>query len=807
MKHLNWLLRFRRLTSLSSILPLLLLLLGMSTVFPFISDRGYLYRNTWNPFDFLFQWHSSHNMVIATNLSLSHNFLGFINQGIDSYGNVDYYTYGFDQEDIDYRLYNRFPPGGILLIKLVTLGLGHDLSNRIYMAQMLMLVFFIGTAVLVYWSLCRLISSRWIASTATLIVFSSTQFLLFNDIIVPEHGIDLFGCVLVFHGMVIFAQENRFRQLMLKVCLALLFGWHVVAFLMTFVFLNLVKEVMKAKGVKTVRQIFGSVMASRHLRLSVIALSLVVLIMAYNVGIEYYALNIRGSGRLAFLDLPSLRSILDRTVLSSETSSLPGVSFLRSQLARIGLMSVPFIWSGPSFSRLDESWQMGGTQNMLLGTIVVSVCIVGVILMRHRLLATTAVLTGFVWSISMREFSINHDFDAVFYFGIPIVFYTLLLFLIRRSLGERFMLPAALVALLIFMFSSYRMGHTEGNDTTLEFHRSMIDDFNYIRQFTEGKNVFVPVTSTYEDMIQLVGSEYGLHYYLSGSSIIFNSYHCDPSLDRVDFKIQTTRDKGPGLLTPDNQMVFLYDRYQHEIYIDELIKEDRPAVRGNFDVYLTDDRKLVYVADRCETVDPSFSFLYDQIYLLVRPVEAENLQHEQNSFSFQEHSIIDTRRHIAIVDLPDYDIDSITTGQYSDGSQIWSGSFFGPDHAFDPDLNELIDQSVTSHDPIIRDHFDVYLIDDKNLIYLKEPCYNVDISDDFFVHIIPAEIEDLPEHRRKYEFDNLDFVFTDRGTSDGRRCVALIKLPDYDITYIYTGQFTNQGLIWRSRSEKLDFLK
>ena len=800
-----------------SMLPLSLLLLGMSTVFFFVADRGYLYRNTWNPFDHLFGWHSSHNMAIATNLSLSHHFLGFINQSIDSDGNIYYYTYGgVGHQGIDhslnhhiaYRVNHRFPPGGIALIKLVTLGFGDDLSNQIYAARMFMLVLFVGTAVLAYWSLCRLVSSRWMASTVTLVTFSSTQFLLFNDIIIPERGLDLFGCALVFHGMVIFAQENRFRQLVAKVCLASLLGWHVLALLLTFILLSLIKEVMKAREVKTGSEIFVLVMTSRYIRLGIIALSLGVLILVYNIGIEYYALNIHGSDRLALFDLPSLRRILDRTVLSDKTSSLPGVLFFRDQLARIGLMSVPFIWSGPSFTSLSGSWQMVETQNMLLGIVVVVVCIGGMILMRHRLLAMTAVLAGFVWSVSVREFSVKHEFDAVFYLGISLVFYTSLLFLIRKWLSKRLMPLTTFIALLIFTFSSYRMGYTERNDTIVEFHRSMIDDFNHIRQFTKGKNVLVPVANSDEEMTQLVGSLYGLYYYLAGSHIIFNNYHCDPSLDRVDLKILTTKDKEPGLLTPNNQMMFLYDRHKHEKRIDKLIEEGGLAVQGDFDVYLTDDRKLIYITDRCDTTKTDSSFLYDPIYLLVYPVESEGLPgHEQVDFNFHDYSIIDTQRYIAIIDLPDYKIDSITTGQYSGEDRIWSESFFGPDHASGTDLDELINQASTSRGPIIRDYFDVYLINDKDLIYIKDPCHNTDISDDFFVHVVPAEIRDLPEHRWQYGFDNLDFVFTGRGTTDGRRCAALIKLPDYDIVRIHTGQFTNEGPIWRSQSEKLDFLK
>ena len=49
---------------------------------------------------------------------------------------------------------------------------------------------------------------------------------------------DLFGVMLTFHGMVVFVQEGRFRQLLVKTCVALLIGWHVYAFLLPFIALG-----------------------------------------------------------------------------------------------------------------------------------------------------------------------------------------------------------------------------------------------------------------------------------------------------------------------------------------------------------------------------------------------------------------------------------------------------------------------------------------------------------------------------------------------------------------------------------------
>ena len=86
--------------------------------------------------------------------------------------------------------------------------------------------------------------------------------------------------------------------------------------------------------------------------------------------------------------------------------------------------------------------------------------------------------------------------------------------------------------------------------------------------------------------------------------------------------------------------------------------------------------------------------------------------------------------------------------------------------------------------PSIRSTFDVYLREDI-LIYFKEPCGAEDVQRFFFVHVFPADENDLPDHRKQYGSDNLDFSYS---LSLDKGCVAVRKLPDYAITRIRTGQ-------------------
>ncbi len=215
----------------SPLLPLALLLLALSTVFIFGGDRGYFYRGGGH------NWVSSQHITVAVNLSLEHGFQRFERRIMDEDGAVRYAPY------------NRFPPGGYLLMKLATLPVSGNPSAQIYAARVLMLLFFTGAAVLAYLSLCRLTSNRWIALTATLLAFSSYYLLYYNDMTANEGMIDFFGVMLTFHGMVVFMQEGRFRQLVVKTCVALLLGWHVLALLAPFVIFGLARELWQARSV------------------------------------------------------------------------------------------------------------------------------------------------------------------------------------------------------------------------------------------------------------------------------------------------------------------------------------------------------------------------------------------------------------------------------------------------------------------------------------------------------------------------------------------------------------------------------
>ena len=79
------------------------------------------------------------------------------------------------------------------------------------------------------------------------------------------------------------------------------------------------------------------------------------------------------------------------------------------------------------------------------------------------------------------------------------------------------------------------------------------------------------------------------------------------------------------------------------------------------------------------------------------------------------------------------------------------------------------------------------------VVYTKSPCEPDNTVQPFFLHIIPIDQGDLPEHRQQYDYDNLGFAFKNFGSLSDGKCTAARELPEYGISSIRTGQYVWGG--------------
>ena len=782
----------RNLTSLQNRtwLPPALLLLALASVFLFDGNRSY-FRGVGEIHDQL----SAKNMAIVENLSIDHNFVMFTLQVLDA-----------DSEPT-YDLYGRFPIGSYALIKLATLPFGDNLSAKIYAARTLMLLFFAAAAFMAYLALRRLASNRWIALTATLLAFSSPYCLYYVDAITSEAMVDIFGALLVFHGMVIFEQQGRFRQLLAKTCIALLLGWHVYALLLPFIAFGLMRDLIKTRldasvppnALPQLKHTALSLLRSRYMALGVIALAFGMSMLTINFTSEYFALNRETS----LTELPSFSSMIKRIGVdayyrNSYREYLSWPAFPERQFYRVGAMSLPYAFFPMNLEVPQTKFSADLPRSfIILGIAASGASLIGLLFIRrHKILLAALTLSGFFWTLPMRHNTAipDHSFEALLYIGVALTLFSLVLLCVYRLAGDRLIAALSVAALLIFAFSALRMSQLNNSRQTAGLQEAAVADFEVIRNMTDGKAILI------NSMPRFVRSG-ETNYYLSGRLILYGYQTLSPERS-PDFIVTGARANGLASLTPQNRTIFLYEWNDYYRHITKTIeKADAQIISSDFDVYLNGNI-LIYVKDDCNWSDTS-KFFFMKVY----PVNESDLppelrQHGSEGFNISFY-YNDTRqsaeRCVAVAQLPGYDIARISTGQYTrrdEGStryRLWKGEFRPSDRVRNDRLRHISETIAQAGEPLIRSDFDVY-INDNMLIYVKDNCSGNDTDAPFFLAVYPVNESDLPPESRRHGFQNLDFYFHENSIRHSReRCDALVQLPDYAIARIHTGQYAQRA--------------
>ena len=224
--------------------------------------------------------------------------------------------------------------------------------------------------------------------------------------------------------------------------------------------------------------------------------------------------------------------------------------------------------------------------------------------------------------------------------------------------------------------------------------------------------------------------------------------------------------------------------------------EGRLLARSAYDVHLANG-ELVYIQEQCDPLETEQPFRVS-----VFPERADDLPeqwrgrgHERFWFAFhQRGALLEDGACVALFPLPDYPVAGIRTAQYAEGGDdLWEAAF-----SANPERYEAAYRAVAGGEPLARGAFDLHLLDG-DLVYVKEPCEQVDTEARFFLHVVPQSKGDLPEARRESGFDNLDFRFFLNGARFDAQCAARVALPPYPIASIRTGQYVSgAGEIWRT---------
>ena len=584
-------------------LPVAALLLALSTVFLFSGDRERFYRS------FVHDWNSARWLALAENVSPTRAFL-------------------FDQATrrangtVRYDVYNRFPLGGVVLIKLAILPFDGDLSAQILAARWLMLAFFCAAGVLAYCALARLGAAfcpawqnerplafahlrgedahkrveswesaprraRLVAAAATAFAFSSYPMLRYADMINTEGVVDVCAVLLVFHGMVLYQQQGRFAQLLAKLCAALLVGWHVFGLLAAFIALAAAREVVKRRprNATHLLQAAKQAVRSRHALLVVVAVFLASGVLGFQLANEHAAFG----GQRTFTELPSVKSIVKRfggnpVVNAMVAEELDWRNFLALQFHRVGAMSVPYAVPTPRNALGELPWGAPGDPSLAwVGVGVTAVCFGGLLLLRRgRMLLAVLPASGFVWALVMRNNTaeLAHEFEALFFVGTALVFFALALAGAAKLAGARRARSVvgglAAVAVSGFVLSSWRMAAAGADPAAAATEHAMMAEFETIRAVVRGEDVLVAASELSLSRLLKAPSRQRrrmwsrsivdgsgrriLHYYMVGSVLRYADRLDAPlAAPAPDYVLAFQRLALPSLRTPAHRFAFLYD--------------------------------------------------------------------------------------------------------------------------------------------------------------------------------------------------------------------------------------------------------
>ena len=777
-----------------------LLLLALASAFAFGGDRSQFYRPS------IHDSTSIHTLTLATNLSAEHRFLGFFRRKLDEDGEPRYAS-----------LYNRFPVGSYALVKLAILPFGDDFPRQIGAARLLMLAFFAAAAVLAYLALARLLGDRRIALAATLLAFSSYYLLHYGDIVSAEIGTNLFGMMLVFHGMAAFAQEGRFRQLLFRTAVAVPLGWHVLGLIGPFALLGVAAATWRARrDGGGLGAIAAAAARSRHMAYGAFSVLCAALVLGFNLGGEYLAFG----GEVPLSGLPSFDSILRRTGQTGETLGYYGAdwpAFLRGQFGAIGGGAIPFaavdllglplaqpyydLWPPP-----DEAWRFAA-----LGAAVFAACLAGLRRLPHRALFAALLLAGWGWALPFRGEAVLHEFEGVFHVGAALVLWALALLGLRRLAGPRRAaraLPAIAVAsLAVFALSAALMARVGHDAEAAQRQREWAADFRAMRGLAAGRSVLAgpigPVLTYRESM---------RNYYLAGSYLqieeIGSPRDWREAAARFDF-VALPVDLG-GSLTPDNRRLFLYRPGALDAAYAALAARE-PAARSEFEVRL-DGRTLTYTRDECpgDVADARF-------HVEAVPLDADDLPAGRRAAGFEAFGFALADRGaafggacVARFELPDYPVAGVRTGQRAaDPPPVWEPWVERESSARRAEASRLDElppvwevslpvedasfprgvsgwrETAAAAEPTLSSAFGVYL-EGRTLHYVRDGCAEADTEARFFVRVAAPGAA----------AGRSTFAFRDRGLRYEGACLAAFALPDGDVLGVRTGQYAGDAEVW-----------
>jgi len=464
-------------------------------------------------------WVSAHGLAIFSKAAWENAFVGFTMAFRDEEGQARYFY--FDRAPVFLSVFFN----GVL-------RLAERLSAKVYAARQVMNLFFLATLFVAYRLMHRLTDNRFLALSVTLLTFSNPYLLYYKDMIHFDQP-TLLSMLILIYAITLYHLEGRRRFLFGTVVLSSALGRGYIPFSILVLWLLLEAYRTASQPGLALQKRLRSLAGHDALKALALALLLGMTFLAYNISVEAIRNEVPFS-ETGIIASAQRRLSLDEDFNAQRAHILAWDVYLLQQAERIT------DWTIPVQLPVSSIWKPFAAFPILL-CILLHLRLVNV---ETRMVHILLLLTGAFLIFPGRNFAAFHDFSAMYYLGIPLLFYKSILCRLRLVTWRSVFLPILALALFTMANRHANRVHTR----RAEMVNVYTYDFERIARRVRGPNRNIHAHGGWRGLVP--GVPYALGFYLPE--------HFVSPLALADYVISTDTTYLPASLTPRNTKYHLF---------------------------------------------------------------------------------------------------------------------------------------------------------------------------------------------------------------------------------------------------------
>jgi hypothetical protein len=411
------------------------------------------------------------------------------------------------------------------------LTLSNNLADKLYLAKQVMNLIFVATLVVAFLLIDKLIENKPFALTIVLLAFSNPYLLWYKDMVHFDQPA-LFGFLLLIYAIALYKLDGSKTSLYVSTFVAIGLGRGYASYSILFLWLALEAIlILRIRGLE-LRQKFKSILRHPSIFLLVLAIAWGASLLSYNIVAEAHKRDI------SILQTSIVRSARYRLSLNPEFN-----------LENEGVINWRIFTEGQVERIVQWSFPLKGVNFGLWGNSIILVSMalaIGIMVWKQslekRLIYLILILSGFGWLIPLRNLSAFHDYTAMYYIGVPLVFFSSVFTFLNPSRRMAYLLAGLALVVYVSAVIQVKGWHEEragkANMYTYDFVRILekIDG--------TGKNINMPEQIPY--------GPFPPGFYLSE--------HYLSSRETADYVVTRNKKFSPHNLTPENEIIFLFEK-------------------------------------------------------------------------------------------------------------------------------------------------------------------------------------------------------------------------------------------------------